>query len=248
MPIHLVLAGVRLGEYPRLESRVKENGGQLLAWDGICNLDRFIEDHSISVDETICLVPDASCAPALRRCRLAMAAIGTSRFDGLEHCWNNEAEACRWLQAQSQLETCAWPIATVGGLVFRPDGRALFVRTAKWSGTWGVPGGKIDHGETHLHAFAREILEETGLQVDNVRLVLVQDSINEPQFYRNRHFLLLNYVAEVDGTSEVRLNHESLEFGWFHLEEASTLDLNRPTRQLLEQLRVPSSTDLRIGS
>ncbi|MEN9355266.1 MAG: hypothetical protein RL318_2591 [Fibrobacterota bacterium] len=143
--------------------------------------------------------------------------------------------ALTWFQRQSRLESCGWPIATVGGLVFRPDHRAFFVRTAKWSGKWGTPGGKIDYGETHLQAFVREMSEETGLVVTASRLVLVQEAIEDPDFYKKRHFLLLNLVGRTTGDS-TSLNHESLDGRWLTLEESLDLDLNQPTLHLVKHL------------
>lgn len=165
------------------------------------------------------------------------------RAETPDEVWRDLFDARSWLERHLMLETRAWPIATVGGLVFRPqDDRAFFVRTPKWSGRWGTPGGKIDYGEGHLDAFVREIREETGIEVANPRLVLVQDAIEEPEFVRPRHFLLLNLVgtaanATASGSDDHRLNHESVEGGWYTLEEALTLELNRPTRVLVEFLR-----------
>jgi 8-oxo-dGTP pyrophosphatase MutT (NUDIX family) len=144
-------------------------------------------------------------------------------------------EALGWFQRQSRLETCGWPIATVGGLVFGPDARAYFVRTAKWSGKWGTPGGKIDYGETHGEAFVREMHEETGLLIQSPRLVLVQEALEDPDFYKKRHFLLLNLVARTLDTA-VQLNHESLDGRWMTLEESLECDLNKPTRLLVRHL------------
>ncbi len=248
MPVNLVLSGVALGTFAKLESRVRDGGGQILSWDGSADLFLLLDQARAVVDETIALVADSGPLPLLQAARLATGSIGAHGMDGLDHCWRTELDACRWLDAQLQLDTCAWPIATVGGLVFRPDGKALFIRTAKWSGTWGVPGGKIDRGERHLDAFCREIREETGLEVEDVRLCLVQDAISDPQFHRDRHFLLLNYVAQAVLPIMVKLNHESLESGWFSLEEAWGMDLNRPTRQLVEGLRQESTMDLRVRS
>jgi phosphoglycolate phosphatase-like HAD superfamily hydrolase/ADP-ribose pyrophosphatase YjhB (NUDIX family) len=126
------------------------------------------------------------------------------------------------------------PIATVGGLVFRDDGRMLMVRTAKWSDRWGIPGGKIEWGEASEAALRREMWEETGLKVEDVRFVLVQDAIHPPEFYKDAHFLLLNYTCRVAGTPEVQLNDEAQEFRWVTMEEARRLPLNQPTQVLLD--------------
>jgi phosphoglycolate phosphatase len=126
------------------------------------------------------------------------------------------------------------PIPTVGALVFNDDGQMLLVRTNKWSNLWGIPGGKIDWGEASEDALRRELLEETGLQVTEIRFVVVQDAIHPPEFYKDAHFLLLNYTCRAEGSQEVRLNAEAQEFRWVDAAEAWQLPLNTPTRILLE--------------
>ena len=126
------------------------------------------------------------------------------------------------------------PIPTVGALVFNDAGQMLLVRTNKWSNLWGIPGGKIDWGETSEDALRRELLEETGLQVTDIRFVVVQDAIHPPEFYKDAHFLLLNYTCRAEGPQEVRLNAEAQEFRWVDAAAAWQLPLNTPTRILLE--------------
>jgi phosphoglycolate phosphatase len=126
------------------------------------------------------------------------------------------------------------PVPTVGALIFDDAGRVLMVRTRKWSNLWGIPGGKIKSGETALGALHRELKEETNLEIGDARFVMVQDCIRSPEFYRDAHFLLLNYVVRRVGDGAVRLNDEAEEFRWLALEEALNLALNRPTRVLIE--------------
>jgi ADP-ribose pyrophosphatase YjhB (NUDIX family) len=80
------------------------------------------------------------------------------------------------------------------------------------------------------------VREETGLELGKVAFVMVQDCIEPPEFLRSAHFLLLNYLAECVGACpEVSLNEEAQEFVWVTLEEAFEMDLNQPTRVLLEE-------------
>jgi phosphoglycolate phosphatase len=133
------------------------------------------------------------------------------------------------------------PVATVGALIFDEAGRVLMVRTRKWSNLWGIPGGKIKNRETSLQALRRELKEETDLEVDGVRFVMIQDCIGSREFYRDAHFILLNYTAVRVGTEPVRLNDEAEEHCWLPLSEALRLPLNQPTRVLIEAVRADAS-------
>jgi phosphoglycolate phosphatase-like HAD superfamily hydrolase/ADP-ribose pyrophosphatase YjhB (NUDIX family) len=125
------------------------------------------------------------------------------------------------------------PIVTVGALIFNSSGKVLMLRTHKWSDLWGIPGGKIKWSEPSLDALRREIKEETDLAIEQIEFVLVQDCIHSKEFYRDAHFVLLNYTCRCVGEPLVRLNDEAREFRWLTLEEALALPLNEPTRRLL---------------
>ena len=126
------------------------------------------------------------------------------------------------------------PISTVGALIHDDEGRVLMMRTHKWSALWGIPGGKIRRGEPSIDALCREVREETALEIEDIRFVMVQDSIDSPEFMRPEHFILLNYLARATGT-EVLLNDEAEEFRWVSPAAAPAMDLNQPTRILLEE-------------
>jgi ADP-ribose pyrophosphatase YjhB (NUDIX family) len=110
------------------------------------------------------------------------------------------------------------------------------IRTQKWSGLWGIPGGKIKWSERSEDALRRELKEETNLEITDIRFVLVQDCIHSKEFYRDAHFLLLNYTCCCVGAPEVRLNEEAQEFRWVTPAQAAALDLNQPTRLLLTRV------------
>jgi 8-oxo-dGTP diphosphatase len=84
------------------------------------------------------------------------------------------------------------------------EGRVLMVQ--HWSPHradlfWCFPGGGLEPGETAEAGVRREVLEETGITLRNVRLVLDGDDI-APAPYRH-----LTFVAEVDGGT-VRLGRD----------------------------------------
>jgi phosphoglycolate phosphatase len=125
------------------------------------------------------------------------------------------------------------PVATVGAAVFDAQHRVLMIRTHKWSNLWGIPGGKIRYGEPAMDALRRELKEETNLDVGNIEFVVVQDCIHSTEFYREAHFILLNYTCQCIGEPQVKLNEEAQEFCWVSLAEAEQMQLNQPTRRLL---------------
>jgi ADP-ribose pyrophosphatase YjhB (NUDIX family) len=126
------------------------------------------------------------------------------------------------------------PVVTVGGLIFNDRDEVLMLRTHKWSGLWGIPGGKTKLGETSEAALIRELKEETNLEITEIEFVLVQDCIGSTEFYRDAHFVLLNYTCRATGAQTVILNVEAEESRWLPLEDAFELPLNTPTRILLE--------------
>ncbi|MDK3161961.1 NUDIX domain-containing protein [Kamptonema cortianum] len=85
-----------------------------------------------------------------------------------------------------------------------------------------------------MDALRREIREETALDIDEIRFVMVQDCIRPPEFYKKAHFLLLNYTCRTRQT-DVVLNEEAEVFRWLPLAEAKKLDLNTPTKILIEE-------------
>ncbi len=134
------------------------------------------------------------------------------------------------------------PLATVGALIFNTAGEVLMIRTHKWSDLWGIPGGKIKWGEPSVDALRREIKEETGLDVTDVEFVLVQDCIHSKEFYRDAHFVLLNYTCCCVSRPAVKLNDEAREFRWVTTAAALKMPLNTPTRILLEAVLKKKST------
>jgi phosphoglycolate phosphatase len=135
--------------------------------------------------------------------------------------------------AEGTTEAAMPPLSTVGGLIFNAKDEVLMLRTHKWSNKWGIPGGKIKWGETSEAALRRELLEETNLKVKDIKFVLVQDCIHSKEFYRDAHFVLLNYTCRATSKLDVKLNHEAQEFKWLKPAAALKLKLNKPTKILL---------------
>ena len=81
-------------------------------------------------------------------------------------------------------------------------------------GTWTMPGGKLDFGESVFQGAAREVLEETGMKVNGLELFSVGNEIRN-----DAHFITLGFMArEFEGAPKVMEPDEITEWKWFNLE------------------------------
>ncbi len=65
-------------------------------------------------------------------------------------------------------------MVSVSGVVFDEAGRLLLQRHRHWvPQVWGLPGGIVQPGETLENALKREVLEESGLKITDIRLVRI---------------------------------------------------------------------------
>jgi 8-oxo-dGTP diphosphatase len=97
-----------------------------------------------------------------------MAALGTRLLARL---WHRLAGPVQWWVLWL---TQAKFMVGVAGVVFDDRDRVLLLRHRFWpAGSWGLPGGYVRAGEQPEAALARELREETGSAVEDVRLLRV---------------------------------------------------------------------------
>jgi len=60
-------------------------------------------------------------------------------------------------------------------LILSDDGRVLAVSRRDDPTAWGLPGGKVDPGETPMQAAGRELQEETGLTAKSLHQVFISE-------------------------------------------------------------------------
>jgi nucleoside triphosphatase len=126
------------------------------------------------------------------------------------------------------------PIPTVAALIFNSQGKVLLIKTHKWKGRYAIPGGKVEAGEKLQKALKREIKEETGLNIDNLKFQILQEFIFGKEFYKQKHFIFFDYSAQTDDT-KVILNDEAEEFIWVEPENALKMDVDKWTKKLIKK-------------
>ena len=98
----------------------------------------------------------------------------------------------------SEREYPTRPLVGIGIVVLKPPGEVLLIRRgrAPMLGAWGLPGGGQELGETAEEAARRELREETGLSVGEIRLAGNVDSIHRDAEGRIRfHYTILDFAA-----------------------------------------------------
>jgi len=104
-------------------------------------------------------------------------------------------------------------LVTVGGLI-EYNNKYLFILTNKWNGSWSIPGGKVEEGETLIKALQREIKEETNLDInpENCYYVTFFESIFDKQFYKPVHMILFNYLVKIENIDNLKFNEEVVDY------------------------------------
>jgi len=100
------------------------------------------------------------------------------------------------------------PIVGVGAVIMQDDQVVLVKRRFEpLAGQWSLPGGRLELGETLEAGLAREMLEETGLEIDVGPVVDVFDRILlDPERKVRYHYVLIDYLCRPVGG---RLSHGS---------------------------------------
>jgi 8-oxo-dGTP diphosphatase len=135
------------------------------------------------------------------------------------------------------------PVVGIGGVII-DGGRTLLIRRGSEPllGQWSIPGGTLELGESLQEGVARELMEETGIEVRVLDLIEVFDRVyredrstgaetnGRPRF----HFVIVDYLCErLSGdpragsdVTDVAFARED-ELANFHLTETATRVLKK---------------------
>lgn len=128
------------------------------------------------------------------------------------------------------------PIVGIGALIFN-RGRILMARRGKepLKGWWSLPGGAVETGETLDTAVRREVIEETGLAVEPVRMFEIFERImRDAEGGTEYHYVLIDYICRVTG-GKLCAGDDVAHVQWMRQDELSGLQITEGTLGVIER-------------
>lgn len=121
----------------------------------------------------------------------------------------------------------AAPVAAVGGVVIDGDAVLLVKRAfPPRQGEWSLPGGQLELGESLADAVAREVREETGLDVEVGPVVEVFDRVHRDDGGRVRfHFVIVDFLCRPAGGT-LRAGDDAADARWVGRGEVAACGVN----------------------
>lgn len=117
-------------------------------------------------------------------------------------------------------------------IVLNNQGKILMLKRSNKtssSGKWSLPGGGIDRGEDPTRSIEREIREETGLTVSELKPFKLRTYFSKDDF-----ILIAGYVCKAEN-SKVRLNWEHDDYQWLTKADALKLELTGDARYFVKR-------------
>ncbi len=125
------------------------------------------------------------------------------------------------------------PALTVDGIVLRGNEIALIKRKKDpYRGTWALPGGFVECGESVENAVLREVKEETGLEC---RIDQLFGVYSDPRRDPRGHMVSIVYVLE-PVSHEFLPRTDALEARWFNIEDLPALAFDHS--KIIEDFKV----------
>jgi ADP-ribose pyrophosphatase YjhB (NUDIX family) len=129
------------------------------------------------------------------------------------------------------------PLVGVAAAVFDDAGRVLLVQRGRppRAGSWGLPGGLLEIGETLVAGVQREVREECGVEIAVGAVAGVFEPITRDDAGRiEYHYVVIDYWASwVSG--EAHAGDDAAAVAWAPLASLDDYDLLPDARRVIEQ-------------
>jgi ADP-ribose pyrophosphatase YjhB (NUDIX family) len=126
------------------------------------------------------------------------------------------------------------PLVGVGAIIVEDDRVVLVKRgRAPLQGTWSIPGGVLEVGETLRKAAIREAYEETGLTIEPGELLGVFERVvPDEQGQMKYHYVLIDFLCWPKA-GQLAAGDDAEDVRWFRRDELAALDLARETEEVI---------------
>ncbi|RCK43017.1 NUDIX hydrolase [Thalassospira profundimaris] len=130
------------------------------------------------------------------------------------------------------------PIIGVGAVVWHQDHVLLIQRGKEPNiGSWSIPGGAQELGETVRDAVCREVMEETGVKISSPILVDTVDLIAHTEEDKvEYHYTLIDFVA-VALNPDISLGGDAADAKWVKVNEVTNYNLWNKTIDIIAKSR-----------
>ena len=120
---------------------------------------------------------------------------------------------------------------TIGAfaMIFDEQGRVLLCHPRD-NDVWNLPGGGVESGEMPTEAVMREVMEETGLEVDIERLVGVYGKIGKDEY-------VFSFVCRITGGS-LYTSDSSIEYRYFDIDNLPPNTAPKHAERIMDTLDV----------
>jgi 8-oxo-dGTP diphosphatase len=97
--------------------------------------------------------------------------------------------------------------------------------------TWDLPGGRVEFGENPYETVEREVKEEAGIDITDLRVLDITSNVTPHHF----HGIGIAFSAQYDNVQPIVLSFEHDDYKWVTFEEFQTLDTPEKYRLLVEK-------------
>ncbi len=110
------------------------------------------------------------------------------------------------------------PKVGIGVIIIRDNKILLLKRkNAHGQGTWSMPGGHLEFGESLENCAVRETEEETSIKITDVKFKAITNDIFKKE---NKHYITIWMEGKyLSGEPKINANYEMSEVGWFDLKK-----------------------------
>jgi 8-oxo-dGTP diphosphatase len=122
--------------------------------------------------------------------------------------------------------------------IVNDEGKVLIVREAATgkdvtnAGKWGLPGGRLEPGESFFDGLKREVAEETGIEVEPIKPLYVGEW--RPVIRDVPHHIIAVFMLCKAKTTAIKTSDEHDEFTWIAPEQLPSYPMMAPDDKVVE--------------